>query len=741
MPGILPSELEALDAQISAQLDLLRHESNVSAKVLVLIEQMRKDLIAKLSAGNLTDFSKTRLNAILKDTTTTIDAYYARAQEVLRPSQIGAATAAATASVAGLPETIAATIPSRKVLESLVSDMLIEGAPSSAWWKRQSQDTAFRFANAVRQGIAQGETNEQIYRRTKEITDLAGRNSRALVHTSIMQAASDAREATIIANQDIYKGFRHLSTLDSRTCWSKDTLILMSDGSHKEIGCIEEGDFVIGGVSGMPCKVVGKEKTIEPSSVEICYNGNIIGRTTHAHRVLTRTGWKHIGDICLLPDISEREVLCRGNGKLKEAVHGTRHKGWHGIGVRSEQCMEKTREAGDVSNGNCGKLRGRIQSGEAINNFTENESPSRIQHDGRRGGSCRKNKGISCCSGDEIVSEVQERTGIQGANEKTGDLIRPKSVCCEQEILFDGGGPQIDGGQVCIGLEEKHSKGKFNTRNQSGSKRDVECSNKGELGGSEIQGEGECSARCEASRIEGYESGMGRSENGKGEGVHVKEMERPCISCQDEGTEACSSTKRSQNKRTGKTDTTRMDTGNENCALGESQIRFGKEEEVSVGHITGKKIDGDIEIISLSIEGDHSYVAGELIVHNTDICMARSNLEWDFDHNPIGHTLQWNPPPSHWNCRSVLAPIRKTFRELGIDADEPTGRTRASAEGQIDRETSFDSFLKRRTKEQQDEQLGKGRADMFRNGKITLRQLLDNAGNTLTLDELRAKYG
>ena len=39
-----------------------------------------------------------------------------------------------------------------------------------------------------------------------------------------------------------------------------------------------------------------------------------------------------------------------------------------------------------------------------------------------------------------------------------------------------------------------------------------------------------------------------------------------------------------------------------------------------------------------------------------------------------------------------------------------------------------------------DEQLGAGRAQLWREGKITLKDLLDGKGRELTLDELRDKY-
>jgi len=80
------------------------------------------------------------------------------------------------------------------------------------------------------------------------------------------------------------------------------------------------------------------------------------------------------------------------------------------------------------------------------------------------------------------------------------------------------------------------------------------------------------------------------------------------------------------------------------------------------------------------------------------------------------------------------------FKELGITLSKPQGLTRASAEGKIDRATTFDAFLSRRSAAEQDAQLGAGRAQLWRDGKITLRQLVDNAGNPLTIEQLRSKY-
>jgi hypothetical protein len=42
---------------------------------------------------------------------------------------------------------------------------------------------------------------------------------------------------------------------------------------------------------------------------------------------------------------------------------------------------------------------------------------------------------------------------------------------------------------------------------------------------------------------------------------------------------------------------------------------------------------------------------------------------------------------------------------------------------------------------QQDAQLGVGRAQLWRDGKITLQQLTDSSGNALTLEQLQSLYG
>lgn len=123
----------------------------------------------------------------------------------------------------------------------------------------------------------------------------------------------------------------------------------------------------------------------------------------------------------------------------------------------------------------------------------------------------------------------------------------------------------------------------------------------------------------------------------------------------------------------------------------------------------------------------------------TDICIAYAGASWDLEGNPInGTALPYNGGiPRHWGCRSTEIPILKTFRDIGLDIDEFPKGTRASMDGQVAADLSFDDFLKSKPKSFQDDLLGPGRAELYRNGKITLTDLVDGRGNPLTLEQLR----
>lgn len=125
----------------------------------------------------------------------------------------------------------------------------------------------------------------------------------------------------------------------------------------------------------------------------------------------------------------------------------------------------------------------------------------------------------------------------------------------------------------------------------------------------------------------------------------------------------------------------------------------------------------------------------------SDICIAYSGQTWDAASlMPVPpSTLPFNGgPPRHFNCRSRLRPVTKSFRELGIDINEIPPGTRASLDGQVPADITFNEFLSAKSTTFQDKLLGPKRAELWRNKKITLTQLVDFRGQPMTLAQLEA---
>ncbi len=82
----------------------------------------------------------------------------------------------------------------------------------------------------------------------------------------------------------------------------------------------------------------------------------------------------------------------------------------------------------------------------------------------------------------------------------------------------------------------------------------------------------------------------------------------------------------------------------------------------------------------------------------------------------------------------------KTFREIGLDIPEPEDAgQRASSQGPVSGKITFQEFLSRQPASFVESVLGKTRADLFRAGKITVRDLVSGTGRELSLDELRTR--
>ena len=124
------------------------------------------------------------------------------------------------------------------------------------------------------------------------------------------------------------------------------------------------------------------------------------------------------------------------------------------------------------------------------------------------------------------------------------------------------------------------------------------------------------------------------------------------------------------------------------------------------------------------------YQLSTLDSRTSAICRVRDGLKWDKDKRPIGHNQEFMQPPLHYRCRSVMLPL----------IDDMTHSTRASQDGQVPANMTYEQWLRRKSQSEQDEILGKGKAQMWRDGVITFSDMVDQTGREISLQDLKDRF-
>jgi SPP1 gp7 family putative phage head morphogenesis protein len=217
------SEIELRDAILRHALQLQRLSAGNEQEAARILDALERDLKILLQSQQLSEATKAEVNDLIRQAEKVIHPAYGEIAQVTDTHALAVVVADRTVQAMEdvFPVAIKSVTPER--LASLTSDVTIYGAPSSAWWEKQAEDTAFKFAAQVRQGVINGETNEKIVGRVRDLFGYARGNgamarARTLVHSSVMSAANAARLATFRKNARLIDGVRWLSTLDSATC-------------------------------------------------------------------------------------------------------------------------------------------------------------------------------------------------------------------------------------------------------------------------------------------------------------------------------------------------------------------------------------------------------------------------------------------------------------------------------------------------------------------------------------------
>ena len=139
---------------------------------------------------------------------------------------------------------------------------------------------------------------------------------------------------------------------------------------------------------------------------------------------------------------------------------------------------------------------------------------------------------------------------------------------------------------------------------------------------------------------------------------------------------------------------------------------------------------------------------GTLDQRTTEQCRAYDGLKWTIpQYQPQGHALPFWAPPRHFRCRSVIVPVVIGIEELDRKAKEKglkiNEEIRASNSGPVavskKMETGQDmeQWFAKQSKASQNEMIGVGKAEIWRNGRASLYQMVNAFGEPLTLSQLR----
>lgn len=136
----------------------------------------------------------------------------------------------------------------------------------------------------------------------------------------------------------------------------------------------------------------------------------------------------------------------------------------------------------------------------------------------------------------------------------------------------------------------------------------------------------------------------------------------------------------------------------------------------------------------------------------SDICRGRSGFAWYLDGRPL--TSETNipfpgHPPWHFRCRTTLVPITYSWEELAGNRElgkkvqaqlkDLPKSTQASMDGQVAEDLTYEDWLKTKPESFQKEVLGPAKWELWQQGKLPLREMIDQSGRPLTIEQLRAK--
>lgn len=242
----MASSQQLIDYQIRNQVYLERLKAGEIKILEKAMIRQGQELRRILSSVDITDFSRARAEALINEVARILGDIHspARKELITDMEQIGIYQAGfEVAALDAVSNGITFTIPSdTQVIQAVrLNPLSIKGASGGKLLDTFLEDFSASDINmmtgAIRQGFFEGKTTQQIIQSligTKAnkykdgLLDISRRNAETITRTSVQHAAMQGSMMAMMENEDVLKGYRWISTLDSRTssvCRSLDGVV------------------------------------------------------------------------------------------------------------------------------------------------------------------------------------------------------------------------------------------------------------------------------------------------------------------------------------------------------------------------------------------------------------------------------------------------------------------------------------------------------------------------------------
>lgn len=230
------------DAALRHQVAVRRYSSTLLKRMAELLEEADRDLVAhlrtKLSRAIGATDSTARLEVLIREIRAMREAIGKAVEDLVNGELIDFAALEADWEQAIITSTVPVELvlaaPQLDTLRAIVESQPFQGRFLADWFSSQRRVDQEKLEQALRLGMANGETLDDIVRRVvgtrankyaDGILAINRRNAEAVVRTAVNHVSNAARGALWTANEDIIWALRWTATLDGRTspiCQSRD---------------------------------------------------------------------------------------------------------------------------------------------------------------------------------------------------------------------------------------------------------------------------------------------------------------------------------------------------------------------------------------------------------------------------------------------------------------------------------------------------------------------------------------